>query len=225
MRHGADLHAAIAILGSVTLETGMDVDPIVVVVDDDAPMRAALRRVFTAARFTVETYASGAEMLDKCDFGRHAVLLLDVMMPGMTGLELQRALRVRGVNLPVIFLTGSGDIPMAVEAMHDGALDFLEKPFDNAELVARVRRAFVRPALAHAANFDPDYARRKASLTPREREVMDEVITGKTNKVVARDLGASFRTIEIHRARVMSKMQANSLADLVRMSLESDPGE
>jgi FixJ family two-component response regulator len=202
----------------------MDVDPIVLVVDDDAPMRAALRRVFMAARFTVETYASGAEMLGTCDFERHAVLLLDVMMPGMTGLELQRALRERGVNLPVIFLTGSGDIPMAVEAMHDGALDFLEKPFDNAQLVERVRRAFARPAQGHAANFDPDYARRKASLTPREREVMQEVITGKTNKVVARDLGASFRTIEIHRARVMSKMQASTLADLVRMALESDSG-
>jgi two-component system response regulator FixJ len=164
-------------------------------------------------------------MLDTCDFDRHAVLLLDVMMPGMTGLELQRALHERGVNLPVIFLTGSGDIPMAVEAMHDGALDFLEKPFDNAQLVERVRRAFASPAQGHAANFDPDYARRKASLTPREREVMQEVITGKTNKVVARDLGASYRTIEIHRARVMSKMQASTLADLVRMALESDSGE
>jgi len=215
-----------AILGSNTVKTGMDVDPIIVVVDDDAPMRAALRRVFTAARFTVDTYASGAELLEKCDFGRHAVLLLDVMMPGMTGLELQRALRTRGVNLPVIFLTGSGDIPMAVEAMHDGALDFLEKPFDNAELVDRVRLAWAHPAAhGHPANFDPGYAQRKATLTPRELEVMEEVITGKTNKVVARDLGASFRTIEIHRARVMSKMQASTLADLVRMALESDLGE
>jgi FixJ family two-component response regulator len=223
MRPDADQHA---ILGSNTVKTGMDVEPIVVVVDDDAPMRAALKRVFTAARFTVDSYASGPELLDKCDFGRHSVLLLDVMMPGMSGLELQRALRTRGVNLPVIFLTGSGDIPMAVEAMHDGAIDFLEKPFDNAELVDRVRRAWARPVVhAHTANFDPDFARRKASLTPRELEVMEEVITGKTNKVVARDLGASFRTIEIHRARVMIKMQADTLADLVRMALESDLGE
>jgi FixJ family two-component response regulator len=202
----------------------MDDGPSVIVVDDDAPMRAALKRVFAAARFRVETYESGREMLDTCDFGRHAVLLLDVMMPGMTGLELQRALRARGVNLPVIFLTGTGDIPMAVEAMHDGAVDFLEKPFDNAQLVDRVRRAFMLP-IAHAAPVDPDYPRRKATLTPRELEVMEEVITGKTNKVVARDLGASFRTIEIHRARVMSKMGASTLADLVRMVLASEPVE
>ena len=202
----------------------MDDGPSVIVVDDDAPMRAALKRVFAAARFRVEAYESGRELLDTCDFGRHAVLLLDVMMPGMTGLELQRALRARGVTLPVIFLTGTGDIPMAVEAMHDGAVDFLEKPFDNAQLVDRVGRAFMLP-IAHAAHVDPGYARRKATLTPRELEVMKEVITGKTNKVVARNLGASFRTIEIHRARVMSKMGASTLADLVRMVLASEPSE
>jgi FixJ family two-component response regulator len=202
----------------------MDDGPFVIVVDDDAPMRAALKRVFAAAGFRVEAYESGRELLDTCDFGRHAVLLLDVMMPGMTGLELQRALRARGVNLPVIFLTGTGDIPKAVEAMHDGAVDFLEKPFDNAQLVDRVRRAFLLP-IAHSTPLDPDYARRKATLTPRELEVMKEVITGKTNKVVARDLGASFRTIEIHRARVMTKMGASTLADLVRMVLASESAE
>ena len=201
-------------------------EQIVIVVDDDALMRAALKRVFLAAGLTVETYASGRELLDSCDFGRHEVLLLDVMMPGMNGLELQRTLRERGVNLPVIFLTGSGDIPMAVEAMHYGAVDFLEKPFDNVQLVDRVRRAFSRPAMVppdvHAVT---EYSRLNATLTPREREVMAEVITGKTNKVIARDLGASYRTIEIHRARVMSKMHANTLADLVRMALEADAGE
>src|SRR5664279_5494147 len=183
MRPDADQHA---ILGSNTVKTGMDVEPIVVVVDDDAPMRAALKRVFTAARFTVDSYASGPELLDKCDFGRHAVLLLDVMMPGMSGLELQRALRTRGVNLPVIFLSGSGDIPMAVEAMHNGAVDFLEKPFDNAQLVDRIHLAFLRKDMPSPEKYtDPEYARRKAMLTPREREVFDEVITGRTNKVIA----------------------------------------
>jgi two-component system response regulator FixJ len=150
-------------------------------------------------------------------------LLLDVMMPGMNGLELQRALRERGVEFPVIFLTGSGDIPMAVEAMHDGAVDFLEKPFDNAQLAERVRRAFVGgPRRGPQTTTTREFARRKATLTPREREVMDQVITGKTNKVIARVLGASYRTIDIHRARVMSKMEADTLADLVRMAIEVD---
>jgi two-component system response regulator FixJ len=204
----------------------MEDRPFVIVVDDDAHMRAALKRVFSAAQFRVETYESGRELLDTCDFGRHAVLLLDVMMPGMTGLELQRVLRGRGVKLPVLFLTGSGDIPMAVEAMHDGALDFLEKPFDNAQLLERVHTAFVHPIpLQHDGVVYPEYTRRMATLTPREREVMEEVITGKTNKVVARDLGASYRTIEIHRARVMSKMGASTLADLVRMALAAKPTE
>jgi len=129
------------------------------------------------------------------------------------------------VNLPVIFLSGSGDIPMAVEAMHNGAVDFLEKPFDNAQLVDRIHLAFLRKEMPSPETYtDPEYARRKATLTPREREVFDEVITGRTNKVIARDLGASYRTIEIHRARVMSKMHAKTLADLVRMALESDLG-
>ena len=200
-------------------------EQIVIVVDDDPNMRSALRRVFVAARFRVETFASGRELLDTCDLGRRAVLLLDVMMPGMNGLDLQKTLRERGVNLPVIFLSGSGDIPMAVEAMHNGAVDFLEKPFDNAQLVDRIHLAFLRKEMPSPETYtDPEYARRKATLTPREREVFDEVITGRTNKVIARDLGASYRTIEIHRARVMSKMCAKTLADLVRMALESDLG-
>ena len=200
-------------------------EQIVIVVDDDPNMRSALRRVFLAARFSVETFASGRELLDTCDLGRRAVLLLDVMMPGMNGLDLQKTLRERGVKLPVIFLSGSGDIPMAVEAMHNGAVDFLEKPFDNAQLVDRIHLAFLRKEMPSPETYtDPEYARRKATLTPREREVFDEVITGRTNKVIARDLGASYRTIEIHRARVMSKMHAKTLADLVRMALESDLG-
>jgi len=141
----------------------------------------------------------------------------------MNGLELQTALRERGVKLPVIFLTGSGDIPVAVEAMRNGAVDFLEKPFDNADLVDRVRQAFARARLPKTATVvAADYARRKETLTPRECEVLEEMITGRTNKVIARELGASHRTIEIHRARVMTKMQAKTLADLVRMSLEAE---
>ncbi len=199
----------------------MDEKPAVLVVDDDAQVRAALKRVFVAARWHVETFASGRELLDTADFGTRAVLLLDVMMPGMDGLELQRPLRERGVLLPVVFLTGSGDIPMAVVAMRDGAVDFLEKPWDNELLVERVQLAYAlkeRPGLIS----DPAYAGRLSTLTPREREVLIEIVTGKTNKVIARDLGASYRTIEIHRARVMTKMEAKTLADLVRMTLAAD---
>jgi FixJ family two-component response regulator len=201
-----------------------DREPTVIVVDDDANMRAALKRLFTAARVKVHTFASGRELLDNCDFSERGVLLLDAKMPGMNGLEVQQALRDRGVNLPVIFLTGSADIPLAVEAMRQGAVDFLEKPFDDVHLVDRVRRAALRGTTPEPrVRSDTDYERRRATLTPREREVLNEMITGKTNKVIARDLGASYRTIEIHRGRVMSKMEAKSLADLVRMALEVDP--
>ena len=199
--------------------------PTVLVVDDDSFMRAALRRVFVIAGIPVETFASASDLLDAADLSVPAVLLLDVMMPGMTGLELQAILRERGVRLPVIFLTGVADIPMAVTAMRNGAVDFLEKPFDNAVLVERVRQTLERcadPAQLQVRRPDPDYARRLGTLTPRERIVFEKVIAGKTSKVIARELGGSFRTIEIHRARIMSKTGAGSLADLVRMTFEVD---
>jgi len=137
-------------------------------------------------------------------------------MPGMNGLEVASELHKRGVTLPTIFLTGSGDVPMAVQAMRDGAFDFLEKPFDNAHLVARVRKAFAASSPTAVATT---YAQRRALLTPREREVLDHMVTGKTSKVIGRELGVSHRTIEIHRAHVMDKMEAGTLANLVRMSL------
>jgi FixJ family two-component response regulator len=199
--------------------------PTVLVVDDDDFMRAALRRVFTIADIPVETFASAAELLETADFCAPAVLLLDVMMPGMTGLELQAILKERGVRLPVIFLTGAADIPIAVTAMRNGAVDFLEKPFDNAVLIERVRGPLARsaePARLQGRPPDTDCARRLGTLTPRERVVFERMIEGKTSKVIARELGGSFRTIEIHRARIMSKTGAVSLADLVRMTFEMD---
>jgi len=139
-------------------------------------------------------------------------------MPGMNGLEVQAALKQRGVEVPIIFLTGSSDIPVAVAAMREGAADFLEKPFENADLLARVRQAIERDAQwrQHSA-LRRQVLQRFNSLTARERSVCELVITGKTNKEIARALGASYRTIEIHRRRVLEKMEAPTLADLVRM--------
>jgi FixJ family two-component response regulator len=198
-------------------------DPTVYVVDDDRLMLAALKRLFTVSRMSVEVYASGEELLRDCRFAPPGALLLDVNMPGMTGLELQKRLLERGVTLPIVFLTGSGDIPMAVEALRNGAVDFLEKPFENAKLVDRVRKAFAETREPRTgAGADDDYTRRKRSLTPRECEVLELMITGMSNKLMGRELGVSHRTVEIHRAKVMEKMDADSLADLVRMSLEAD---
>lgn len=194
----------------------------VLVVDDDALMRDIVRRVLVQAGIAVETYSCASGLLEQADLHTPAVLLLDVNMPAMSGLELQVKLRQRGIVLPVVFLTGASTVAMAVMAMRDGAVDFIEKPFDGAELVARVRLAYARHVQRIAVQdpvSGPEYRLRQASLTPREREVMDLMITGRTSKTIARELGGSFRTIEIHRGRVMNKMDAATLSDLVRMSL------
>lgn len=194
--------------------------PLVRVVDDNEGIRSALRRVLGLAKLSVEVYASGAEFLASANFDRPGCVLLDVAMPGMSGLEVQAQLRQRGVALPVVFLTGTADIPIAVTAMREGAVDFIEKPFDNDDLVARVRLA-----IEHHAQRRRDEAERKAilgrleKLTPRERQVMELVVTGRTSKEVARIIGSSHRTVEIHRSRMMEKMAAATLADLVRMRL------
>jgi FixJ family two-component response regulator len=199
--------------------------PTVLIADDDSFMRSLLQRVFANAGIAAESYASANDLLAGADLGAPAVLLLDVMMPGMSGLELQALLRERGVALPVIFLTGSSDIPMAVAAMRNGAVDFLEKPFDNTALIERVRQAFARvaaTAAAHVPGRYPEFMQRRKSLTPRESEVADLMVTGMTSKEIARQLGGSFRTVEIHRTSVMSKMAAANLADLVRMTFTAE---
>jgi len=190
--------------------------PTIFVVDDDSHMLAALQRLFRASRFSVQAYASAQEFLHRGDLASSGLLLLDVMMPVMTGLELQAALAERRVGLPIIFLTGARSVPIAVEAMRRGAVDFLEKPFENAALVERVRHALHRATEKPAAGVNRDeYERRRMLLTPREREVMTQVVAGKTNKAIAQMLCVSHRTVEIHRTRVMEKMQAASLAELV----------
>jgi two-component system response regulator FixJ len=206
----------------------MRILPTVLAVDDDAFMRALLRRIFVDAGIEVETYESARDLLDNADLEGPAVLLLDVSMPDISGLELQALLGERGVSVPIVFLTGSADVPTAVEAMRCGAADFLEKPFDNVVVLERVRRsllaasAALHPPGVHRTN--PHFADGLARLTARERQVFDAMITGKSSKLIARELGGSFRTIEIHRSRVMTKMKSESLADLVRMTFEIDPG-
>lgn len=194
----------------------------VLIVDDDDAMRAALHRLFKSAGFAVEAFASGPELLEKGDLARPGVLLLDVLMPGMTGLELQEALLKRGPTPPIVFLTAAHSVPMAVTAMQRGAVDFVEKPFENDDLVARVRRALRHAPKPEDRARRADYERKRATLTPREREVMDLVVTGKTNKEIARVLDVSPRTVEVHRFRVMDKMEAPSLAALVGMALGHD---
>lgn len=203
-----------------TIRTDNAPDPLVLVVDDDDGMRSALQRLLTRGGLGVDAYATGAQFLAAARFDRPGCIVLDVGMPQMSGLEVQAQLKRRGVMLPVVFLTGSADIPIAVAAMREGAVDFIEKPFDNDDLVQRVRAAIEHDQRSRRRQQERTaITARLEKVTPREREVMELVVTGKTSKQIARDLGASHRTVEIHRARLMEKMEAATLADLVRMHL------
>ncbi len=194
--------------------------PTVFIVDDDAAIRFAMQALMDSVNLNHEIFASADEFLEKITEQRPGCLVLDIRMPGLGGLELQEELIKRGNTLPIIFITGHGDVPMAVEAMQKGAVDFIQKPFRDQELLDRIREALAtdeerrEEQQAHA-----EVAARLSRLTNREREVFDLVVTGKPNKVIAYELGVSQRTVEIHRARVMEKMQARSLADLVKMHM------
>jgi FixJ family two-component response regulator len=199
-------------------------DAIVMVVDDDAGVRNAMRALLKSVGLNCQLHASAQDFLAGYKPSQPGCLVLDIRMPGMSGLELQQELNVRGATIPVIFMTGHGDIPMAVEAMQHGAFDFLQKPFRDQELLDRVQRALARDAETRSRLRHTDRIReRLASLSPREREVLDLVTQGKANKMVAGDLGVSQRTVEIHRAHVMQKMEAGSLAELVRMMMSVAP--
>lgn len=195
--------------------------PTIFVVDDDAAVRDALKLLLRSVGQAVETFGSGQEFLDAYGEDRAGCLVLDIRMPGMSGLELQQKLNEKHSILPIIFITGHGDVPMAVEAMQAGAVDFIQKPFRDQDLIDRINQALEKDSNNRAALGERnDIRRRLETLTPREREVLDLVVHGKANKVIAGDLKLSQRTVEIHRARVMEKMQASSLAHLVRMVLE-----
>jgi FixJ family two-component response regulator len=192
----------------------------VYVIDDDEAVRDALGMLFRSVGYRVETYAAAADFLDGLDLERSGCLVLDVRLPGMSGLELHERLVSRHALLPVVFITGHGDVPMAVRAMKAGAVDFLEKPFNEQNLLDRVSRAFdLETRERREREQESDLRKRFESLTPREREVLDLVVDGELNKVIASRLGVSQRTVEIHRAHVMSKMGAESLAHLVRLTL------
>jgi two-component system, LuxR family, response regulator FixJ len=194
--------------------------PTVFVVDDDEAIRRSLALLLKSLGVATVTHSSAADFLASYDASQPGCAIFDVRMPGMSGLELQNELNRRGTIIPVIFITGHADVPMAVEAMQNGAFDFLQKPFGDQDLSDRVQRALASDSSHREQLKDREQLRlRVESLTPREREVMTLVTAGKPNKIMAVALGVSQRTVEIHRAHVMEKMGTSSLAQLVRMTM------
>jgi len=195
-------------------------ESMVFIVDDDEAMRDALDTLIRSVGMKTVLHASADEFLASYDPEQPGCLVLDVRMPGMSGLELQDRLVEEGVDLPVIIITGHGDVPMAVRAMRAGALDFLEKPFREQDLLHRIHQAIERDAkIRRERAAKADIVARLASLTSREREVMERVVAGKHNKAIASELGVSHKTVEFHRVKIMEKMKADSVAALVRMAL------
>lgn len=193
-------------------------DPTVFIVDDDAAVRRFLCGLIASVNLKAEAYASAQDFLQGYAADRPGCLLLDIRMPDMSGLELQQELKSRNIDLPVIMLTGHGDVQVAVHSMRAGAVDFIEKPFNNELLLNRVQKAVAINIEAYNERIrQEEINRRIASLTPRERQVLDLVVEGAKNKLIAARLNISEKTVELHRANVMEKMQAQSLAELIRL--------
>jgi len=203
--------------------------PIIHIVDDNASVRRALRRLLASVGHETRTYASAHEFLEAEHPNTPACVVLDVRMPRMSGLELQDRMAKQELTIPIVFITGHGDITMAVEAMKKGAVDFLPKPFDDQELLASIERALSEHEQERSDQAEQgEILARIDRLTPREREVMEHVITGLLNKQIAAELGTSEKTIKVHRGRVMEKMEVVSLAELVRLAARIDvhgPGD
>jgi len=202
--------------------------PTVFIVDDDEAVRDSLQTLLEVEGYRTAPFGSGLDFLEAFDANRRGCLLADVRMPDMSGLDLQEILNERGSTLPVIIITGHGDVPMAVRAMKAGAIDFIEKPFSDTAILDSVRRALAAANRVSAdRNLAAEAETRLQSLTLRERQVLERLVLGRANKVIAFELNISPRTVEIHRARVMEKMQADSLSHLVRLALAAkvQPGQ
>ena len=200
--------------------------PVIFVVDDDESIRRSLRRLFQVTGFRVEEFASAQDFLVRKRPDELGCLVLDMRMPGMTGLALQEALQAAGLNIPIVFLTGHGDVPTSVRAMKGGAVDFIEKPFDNQVLLDTVRRAIGLHRAARQEEAELGEIRdRLASLTPREREVLAGVVAGSLNKQIAQRLGVTERTVKAHRAQIMEKFGVASVAELARLVERVDIAE
>ena len=190
----------------------------VFLVDDDPGVLKSLARLLRTSGYDSRTYPSAREFLREHDPAASGCVVLDLAMPGLDGMQLQQALAVEGIARPIIFLTGKGDIPTSVRAMKAGAVDFLTKPVDRNDLLTAIERAKRQEALSREARAQLDsFEAKLASLTPREREVLQHVVTGKLNKQIAADLGTVEKTVKVHRGRMMAKMGARSIVDLVRM--------
>jgi two-component system response regulator FixJ len=189
------------------------------IVDDDAAVRRALTWLLDAAGFAVAAYESAVEFLAAAPQLAGGCILLDLRMPGIDGLEAQVQLKRLGIELPLILMTGEGDVPTAVQAMKAGAVDFIEKPFDGDRLIAAIEAALARPNHSRHNREAAEAAVRIASLSRREREVLDGLVAGRPNKVIAHELGISVRTVEVHRARMLDRLGAHRLADAVRLAV------
>ena len=198
-------------------------EPVVFVVDDDRAARDSLTWLIGSVNLRVRAFASAAEFLAAYTSGQAGCVIADVRMPGLSGLDLQAELRRRGIELPVIIVTGHGDVPMAVRAMKAGALDFIEKPFNDQVLIDLVQKAVKRSLAALRSKAEKrDLTARLDQLTPRERQVLNMVAAGESNKSIAQALGISEKTVEAHRAHVMEKMQARSFAELMKLVVALD---
>ena len=196
-----------------------DAEATVFVVDDDPSVRRSTERLVRSMGFNVRTFASAKEFTDHARVEGPSCLVLDVHLPGLSGLDLQRQLAQSGMHIPIIFITGRGSIPMSVRAMKEGAVEFLTKPTRSRDLLAAIRAAIERDRASQRARREADALReRYARLTAREREVMALVVAGRLNKQIAGELATSERTIKFHRAHIMEKMEADSVAELVRMA-------
>ena len=194
-------------------------EPLVYVVDDNAAIRRTLQRLLKSVGLEVKTFGSARQFLDHERPDGAACIVLDVRMPSMSGLDLQQELAAVGADLPIIFITGHSDVPVAVKAMKDGAVDFLTKPFNNQELLDAVHRALEQHQRMRTERAEREEIQRRVNrLTPREHEVLALVVTGMLNKQIGAELGIAEKTIKVHRARVMKKMQAKSLAELVHLA-------